>query len=214
MRGPRCLGAGAGVDNHLVERTGAAVPSDTAKSVLDVALAEFKALRDEIGSRATSSHTLININAVASGVAAGLVVNNPGRVELLLVLPILSPVLGLLWLDHAHNIRNIGDYIDTTLRPTIVGVLGEGGERTLAWEQHVDAYERRALLRFLPLGVPVLVLFAAVPIAALARTGGSLGSGWQWVLWIGGAMLTAGFLVLWARLILQPIVAARRERSG
>lgn len=199
------------MDNDLVERTGAAVPSDTSKSQLDVALAEFKALRDEIGSRATSSHTLININAVASGVAGGLVVNNPGRVELLLVLPILSSVLGLLWLDHAHNIRNIGDYINTTLRPSIVGILGEGGERALAWEEHVDVYERRAFLRFLPLGVPVLVLFAAVPVASLARTGGSVGSGWQWVLWIGGGLLTISFLALWTRLILQPILTARGE---
>src|SRR6266487_2734697 len=105
--------------------------------VLEVALAEFKALRDEIGSRATSSHTLININVVVSGVVAGLVVNNPGRVALLLLLPILSPVLGLLWLDHAHNIRNLGDYINATLRPLITGAIGPGGEAALAWEAHV-----------------------------------------------------------------------------
>ena len=188
-----------------------AAPEATSR-LLDVALAEFKALRDEIGSRASSSHTLININAVASGVAGGLVVNNPGRVELLLILPILSPVLGLLWLDHAHNIRNMGDYINLTLRPLITAGIGPGGEGALAWEEHVDRYEQRAWLRFLPLGVPVLVLFAAVPLVALARTASDVGSGWQWLLWVGGALLTLSFLVLWSRLILQPILSARRQR--
>ncbi len=188
-------------------------PSPDNSKLLDVALQEFGALRDEIGSRATFSHTLININAVTSGVVAGLVVNNPGRVELLLLLPILSPVLGLLWLDHAHNIRNMGDYINRTLRPLIVGTLGPGGEAALAWEEHVDQYERRALLRFLPLGVPVLVLFAGVPVASLARTVGDLGSGWQWFLWVAGAALTASFLLLWSRLILEPMVSSRTPKS-
>jgi hypothetical protein len=181
--------------------------------VMDVALSEFKALRDEIGSRATSSHTLININVVVSGVVGGLVVNNPGRIELLLLLPIISPVLGLLWLDHAHNIRNIGDYINFTLRPLIAGSVGPGGEDVLAWEEHVDRYERRAFLRFVPLGVPVLVLFAGVPLASLARTIGSVSSGWQWLLWVVGVALTLGFLTLWLRLIVQPILSPpKKER--
>ena len=182
---------------------------ETNSKLLDVALAEFKALRDEIGSRATSSHTLININVVASGVIGGLVVNNPGRVELLLLLPILSPVLGLLWLDHANNIRNIGDYINTTLRPLMASLLDAESTAVLAWEEHVDQYERRALLRFLPLGVPVLVLFAAIPLVSLARTAGDIGSSWQWVLWVGGALLTLCFLALWSRLILEPMLSAR-----
>ena len=85
-----------------------------------------------------------------------------------------GPVLGLLWLDHAHNIRNIGDYINTTLRPLMASILGVETARVLSWEEHVDLYERRALLRFVPLGVPVLVLFAAVPIVSLARTVGDV----------------------------------------
>src|SRR5690348_16883190 len=130
-----------GDDNEPVNAAGA--PGEPNKNVLDVALSEFKALRDEIGSRAGASLTLININAVASGVAGGLVVNNPGRASLLLILPILSPVLGLLWLDHANNIRNIGDYINATLRPQIATAAGAPPGSVLAWEEHVDTYERR-----------------------------------------------------------------------
>jgi hypothetical protein len=84
----------------------------------------------------------------------------------------------------------------------------------LAWEEHVDSYERRAFLRFLPLGVPVLVVFAGVPIAALARTVGSIVSGWQWLLWAAGVALTLSFVMLWSRLILQPIITARQETRG
>lgn len=180
------------------------------KAHLDVLMAEFKALRDEIGSRATSSHTLININVVASGVLGGLVVNNPGRVELLLLLPILSPILGLLWIDHAHNIRNIGDYIGTTLRPAVNAVAGDDTGSLLGWEDYVDRYEQRSLLRFLPLGAPVIVLFAGIPLAALIRTTPDLGTVWQWCIWAAGALLTASFIVLLLRFLGLPLLV----RSG
>jgi len=169
----------------------------------DVAMAEFRALRDEIGQRATFSHTLININAVATGVIAGLVANNPNRVILLLVPAVFSPVLGLLWLDHAHNIRNMGDYINSTLRPLICQLAGD--DRLLAWEEHVDQYERRRWLRVVPLGVPVLILFAAVPVAALARTVAHLDSTWQGLVWTTGMLLSIAFLFLWTRLIALPL---------
>jgi hypothetical protein len=180
------------------------------KARLDVLLAEFKALRDEIGSRATSSHTLMNMNVVASGVLGGLVVNNPGRVELLLLLPILSPILGLLWLDHAHNIRNIGDYIGTTLRPAVNAAAGDTAGSLLGWEDYVDRYEQRALLRFLPLGVPVIVLFAGIPLASLIRTTVDLETAWQWATWAVGVLLTASFVLLWLRLLRLPFLI----RSG
>jgi hypothetical protein len=62
--------------------------------------------------------------------------------------------------------------------------------------------------------VPVLVLFAGVPTASLARTVNHVTSAWQWLLWVSGGLLTLCFICLWARLILQPIVTARREARG
>jgi hypothetical protein len=178
---------------------------------LEVALSEFKALRDEIGQRATFSHTLININAVATGVIGGLVVNNPGRVIILLVPAVFSPVLGLLWLDHAHSIRNMGDYINQTLRPLVCALAGD--KRLLGWEEHVDQYEQRKWLRLIPLGVPVLVLFAGVPVAALARTAGHLETAWDWLLWVAAVLLTGCFLVLCGRLMVLPLVTARAQSA-
>jgi hypothetical protein len=171
---------------------------------LDVHMAEYKALVDEIGSRASSSHTLININAVASGVVGGLVFDHPNQVELLLLLPILSPVLGLLWLDHAHVIRNIGEYVEDILRPAVNAAAGNSVGSLLAWGDYVGRHERRPWLRFLPLGVPVIVLFAGIPVASLVRTATELSTAWRWTLWIAGVLLTSCFTALWLRFLRLP----------
>lgn len=83
------------------------------ESLQRIALAEFSALRNEIGSRSTAQHTLINLSITAIGAVVGFALAQKGNLSLLLLLPILSPSLGMLYLDHALNIMNIGNYINT-----------------------------------------------------------------------------------------------------
>jgi hypothetical protein len=174
------------------------------QDVLRVAMDEFKALRDEINQRATYCHTLININVVGTGTFAGFVLANPGRTSLLLLLPLLNPVLGLLWLDHSFAIRNMGDYINTKLKPVIAEAVGDE-PKLLQWESYLDEHERgHKLLRFLPLGVPILVLFTGVPTIALVRVWGTIGVNWKGVVWVLGLALTISFLALWLTLLFQP----------
>ena len=57
---------------------------------------------------------------------------------LLLLLPLLTPSLALLFLDHATNIGNIGEYIDKVLKPLLQEEARE--PRLLCYEEWVDAF--------------------------------------------------------------------------
>lgn len=207
------------------------MPDPGPGDVLNVVLTEFKALRDEINQRATYCHTLININVVASATLAGLVLGNPRQIELLLILPVLSPVLGLLWIDHSYAIRNMGDYINTELKPAVARTVPRDPE-LLRWETYLDEHERKhKTLRFLPLGVPILVVFSAVPAFALVRAYTEIGFdwkaaldalcvfhwegvvrmfGWKGTLWALGFVLTLAFFLLWLVLLLTPYFQQQR----
>jgi hypothetical protein len=113
----------------------------TAAEALQVIMNEFEALRDEVNQRATHCRTLIDINVLASGTIRGFVFENPQRVPLLLLIPVLSPVLGLLWLDHSYAIRTMGDYINDELKPAVMMAASVDTE-LLRWETYVDERER------------------------------------------------------------------------
>ncbi len=126
---------------------------DSTRSLcVQTALAEFSALRDEIANRSSAQHTLIGLNLTAIGGIGGFVLSEHADVRLLLLLPILSPALGLLFFDHAINIKKIGTYIGEELRPALVAILGPIG--TMRYEEVIAQYEQRKFLRFLPFALP------------------------------------------------------------
>ena len=129
------------------------------------------------------------------------------------MLPILSPVLGLLWLDHSYAIRGMGDYINTRLRPT-VAQLANGPVGLLGWEDYLDDHERHhRVLRFVPLGTPIGILFAGLPIASLVYLTTHLEAVWGWGLWSLGALLTLAFVAMWMVLLLTPYGGGRSSAS-
>jgi hypothetical protein len=87
---------------------------------VQTALAEFSILRDEIANRSSAQHTLIALNLTAIGGIRGFVLSSHADVRLLLLLPMLSPALGLLFFEHA---KKIGTHIDKVLGPALVEIL-------------------------------------------------------------------------------------------
>lgn len=81
----------------------------------EVRLAEFAALRNEIAQRSLFQHGLIVLNLTAIGAIVGLVFGRNADHSLLLLLPILSPALGLLWFGNHVAIIRIGSYIGAEL---------------------------------------------------------------------------------------------------
>lgn len=90
-------------------------------------LAEFEALRHEIGDRLKISYTIITLDlaAVGSGLA---IVDTTSHV--LAGLALISTLLWLLWADNSAMIQRLGAYVAIRLAPR----LREVGRPALEWE--------------------------------------------------------------------------------
>lgn len=152
---------------------------------------EFSTLRQEIENRSNAQLTLISLNLTAIGTLGGFVLSEKSDPRLLLLLPILCPSIGMLYLDHALVIQTIGDYIKDVL--------------AVRWEERVRAHERRGVLRFLLFGTPIVLMFLGAPAFALVRLWGILGGVWEWSLWVIGLILVVAFLWFWIAFLLNPL---------
>ena len=150
------------------------------------ALTEFTTLRAEIANRSTAQYTLVAITLVAASTLGGLTLG-PGHVQSTILL-LLSPICtatGLLWLDHAHAIYQIGDYIRDKLWPFIRTCLDStplnSAETAVAAAQELPSYETYAVAGkqiFIERGVllfPFALIFILTPAMSTfiaARVGG------------------------------------------
>ena len=151
----------------------AVAPEPNYTAILNAALAEFGKLRDEISGRSTSLWTLLGLSATVSSAVAGFVLAQKADPLLLLLLPLLTPSLGLLVIDHGTNIGNIGQYINTVIRPLVREATGE--PRLLCYEEWVDNWEKRPIRRTIAFGLPLVLLFTVVPLYSLGYTMSTIG---------------------------------------
>jgi hypothetical protein len=114
-------------------------------------IAEFNKLRDEIASRSAHQHTLVGLGITAAGLLGALVAKDP---RVLLVLPVVSSVCWLLWLDHHGAICRAGARADLLLKE----VAGEGWQGRDA----PPGFRDRTLF-----SAPLAVLFFLGPALAL-----------------------------------------------
>jgi hypothetical protein len=163
-----------------------AISSQPPEAGEDVRLAEFAALRQEIAQRSSFQHGLMALNLTATGAIMGVVYGRSADRTLLLLLPILSPALGLLWFGTHIAILRIGAYIGRVL-----WIWTPSWE---LWLGNTEASEDRWWHR--TWAPTVLLVFCGAPLAALStvRPFGS-GSLTQWLLWSSGLALTS-FLVV------------------
>jgi hypothetical protein len=113
---------------------------------------EYVALREEIQNRTKAQHTFINLNLTAVTAVAGFALKD--NRETLLVLPVICPVLGLLWLDQARMIDVLGRYLEHEFGP-----LG------FKWEaKSVTHTYKRWGWRLLWFGFPTASVFILAPL--------------------------------------------------
>lgn len=150
---------------------------------------EFAACRAEILARSSHQHTLISLNLTELAALSGVVLSGHADKRVLLLLPIISGSIGLLWYDHARNIDSLGDYVRVSLP-------GYGG-----YEKRIAQLERTEWRR-VPVTFALLVLFVATPIAGLVvpfhRIHGGL-----WVLWSIGLVIGGACTVVLVRWLLE-----------
>jgi hypothetical protein len=189
--------------------------------ILQVTLAEFSVLRAEISKRSEAQNSLISLNITALGTVGGFVLSQRADLKLLLLLPILSPVLGILYLDHGTNIANIGRYIDERIKP-VFSNLAQSPSQTgyspllLEYESFARKYEQRMLLRFLTFGIPIFTIFCGLPGIALIFTILQIRNFLTFSIWLIGFFFVLLYLWFWIALIFQPFFRARgqAERSS
>ena len=183
-------------------------------AVLQVALAEFSALRSEIKDRSSYAWALVNLDITATAALFGFVLSKSAEsTDLLMDFERLCrrtaigsagnrPALGLLFLDHAYNINNLGSYIGKRLRPIVLEAAGSTD--LLGYEEAMDQYEEHRFLRLIPLGLPITLLFSALPAGGLIFVIPSLHAGWAWIVWAFGLLLVLVQTTLWLTFMLNP----------
>jgi hypothetical protein len=150
------------------------------------ARAEFAAYRQEILHRSSQQYTLLALDLTALTAIAGFVLSDNADRLLLLLLPIVSGSIGLLWYDHARNIDSLGSYI------------AENMQSFAGYEQRIDELEVSELRR-VPMTLALLVLLVGAPISGLVVTFRDV-HGSLWALWACGLLVSASctfFLVRW-----------------
>ncbi|MCA1671370.1 MAG: hypothetical protein LC799_03930 [Actinobacteria bacterium] len=163
-------------DSSLVEQVATEAVTDPGRilsaplsgKAVDVALAEFNALRTEIVSRITTQMTTTSLGLAALGVVVGFVVQGNSNRTLLLAVPLLTLVVNLVSTAHGYYISVIGNYIREKLWPYLQGQVG----MLPSWEVEVAARSRRReAITFILLGAPTSFLFILASILSLLIVG-------------------------------------------
>jgi hypothetical protein len=139
--------------------------SDAQKQVATVLLSQFTALRSEIQNRSTVQASIVSLNITAIGVIAGFYFSQHADPRVLFVIPILSPILGMIYIDHAVNIANIGGFIQNAIIPELAKATGI--TKLPDYEVFVREFEQRGSFRVFVFGIPILFMFAVLPLGAL-----------------------------------------------
>ncbi len=178
--------------------------------VLSAYLTEFEKLKDEIASRSNTQSTLINLNLTAIAAIGGFVLAHEGQGFVAVILTIVCPVLGLLFLDHDTNIKSIGTYIRDNLAPAIRSLVGVPS--ILRYEDAVTLMERNVLQRF-SFGIAIVFIFGAVPVFSLAVAFPEAGKhAWSLFVFSIGAVLTLMFLVAFLAFFGKPFKATKQSQ--
>src|SRR6185503_16790341 len=116
-------------------------------------------------------------------------------------------ILGLIWIDHAANISNLGDFINQHLMPAL---KKEAAMDSLPdYEDVVRLYERRrtAVLRLF--GLPPFLVFVLTPVVAMLIAFDAARHGWLfWSLFGLDIALLLVFIAYWA-----PFLGGPRQRA-
>lgn len=169
---------------------------------IQVALMEFQKLRDEITSRSNNQATLISLTITASGLVVGFSISESNTELLLLILPILAPALGLLFVDHALTILRLGKHIDLKIAPVLRDLTGQA--TLMKHEEDIYKSRRQIVGDIFPFGSATLVLFNVVPIVSIVITSQFLGAAWINMVWTLGLVLTtieASFMIHYIRTV-------------
>jgi hypothetical protein len=154
-------------------------PGEVKPGEIDARLRQFDFLWSEIARRSTAQQTLIGLSVTVTGTVGGLVISENTGANLLIVLAVVVPVLGFLWVDHARNIGEIATFVrcNWVWSPN--------------WEQHSEHEKRRTQARYWFFMLAMALTFVGPPLAGLIAAFIDAESFGDWAAWGAGLTLTA-----------------------
>ena len=164
-------------------------------------LSEFRALRDEIQNRSRVQQALVALNMSALATILGIAFSLPEWWDpsILLVIPFLSSLLSLLYLNHDFTIATLGHYIRDRIRPKLCELTGDA--EIMGWELWIRDVPRKSKIpREMAFHLAAPVLYIAPCIIALKATYDIAFSTEGYMLrttWIAGLILAALNIGLW-----------------
>jgi hypothetical protein len=174
--------------------------------MLEAHLAEFDILKREIDNRTSIQGTLTTVSVTATGIALGVGLFQVSPV--IIVVPIVSACLGLLWLDNAVQIDKIGEYLRDTLRLRVARTCKADDEAVLMWQVLEAKTGGERAPRIWRLDYAVLCSFAIPGVTVLWLTYNLLRSGrieyasYAWIIFGIAAGTQALFIYCWIRTML------------
>jgi hypothetical protein len=165
--------------------------------VINVALAEYAALRAEVTNRISGQDRMLNLYITATAALFGLALSGHANSLILLILPLLSAATRLLYHNHNLYIRLVSAYINDQLKPLVTDHLDE--PRLLGWQQRSAEYQRGPWQRRLAHPAGLALLFPVPAAVALALVAARLASPWTWLAWSSGWLLLLAQVVLTSR---------------
>jgi hypothetical protein len=118
------------------------VAQDRPSAATSIALAEFGALREEIGRRSTTQQALLGLLLTISTTMYGATLSRRIPVHLLLALPFVTAPLAMQFIDHHWTICHIGAYIRNDIRAVLTRLVRFGDDELdpllFAWEVRVE----------------------------------------------------------------------------
>jgi hypothetical protein len=134
------------------------------KEKIQILLDEFKALREEISRRSKDQLSLIQMNITAIGVILGFVIGYVKDSRVLLIIPLVSSILGIIYLDNAEAIQHIGRFIQRQIKPAMFAIVKQ---ELPDYESYVRRLEVKRADRLLMVGFPVLAVFGLLPTVSI-----------------------------------------------
>ena len=128
-------------------------------------LAEYAYVRHELQSRSSSQATILSLNVTGIAAVAGFFFSQNADIRILFVIPVVSSLLGFLYLDHAINIGRLGRFIRWVIKPKLAQALHVA--QLVDYEVHSNNYHEPKLARRLLLPCATLSMFGVVPAVAL-----------------------------------------------